>query len=364
MRRRVFLVILFMFCPRLFAHPFVQNALDIIIAPDSVTLEARISLEQIAVVEAGSEKAEPTPEQVSRHGAYVAKHLQVMADDDKAIMPTTIERIADTGSLRGYRLIYPFNSRSDVVRVRHSFFAGIDNWDATCQVRVRQSNQGTWELALLTRTGTIEYGCDWSGVPLPPRTSVWTTSLSYHGHGIHHILTGYDHLLFVTALLLAARTLLDLIKVVTAFTLAHSITLALSVFNFVSLPSQVVEPIIAASIVFVALQNVISPRQSSGNLRLFIAFAFGLFHGLGFAGGLRDAMEGLPPTALWSALIAFAIGVEVGHQIVILPAFTVLHLARHWRARHPRTHVSFFAQRYGSCAITLAGVYFLIQALR
>lgn len=357
------LLFILLLAPRLYAHPFVQHALDIIIAADGITLEARISDEQIAVVEAGSEKTAPTPEHIARHADYVAKHLQVTADGASPLKPANVTRIADTGSLRGYRLVYPLSARPDVVRVRHSFFAGIENWDATCQVRVRQSDQKEWESALLTRTGTIEYGCDWSGLPIAPRTSIWTTSLSYLGHGIHHILSGYDHLLFVTALLLAARTLWDLVKVVTAFTLAHSITLALAVFDLVKLPSHIVEPMIAASIVFVALQNVIAPRQSTGHLRLAIAFAFGLFHGLGFAGGLRDAMDGLPATALWAALIAFALGVEIGHQIVILPAFTLLHVARNWGAEEPRHQVSLFAQRYGSCAITLAGVYYLVQAL-
>jgi hypothetical protein len=103
-------------------------------------------------------------------------------------------------------------------------------------------------------------------------------------HGVRHILTGYDHLLFIGALVLAANTFWELVKVVTAFTLAHTITLTLAAFDLVHLPQQVIEPLISASIVFVALQNVFWPGRTTGWSRLGVAFFFGLFHGLGFAG--------------------------------------------------------------------------------
>jgi hypothetical protein len=114
---------------------------------------------------------------------------------------------------------------------------------------------------------------------------------SFFYEGIHHILTGYDHLLFVSALVLAATTFWDLIKVVTTFTIAHTITLTLGAFNLVSLPHWVVEPLISASIVFVALQNVFWPSRARGWSRLGAAFFFGLFYGLGFAGGLLEAIR-------------------------------------------------------------------------
>ena len=134
-----------------------------------------------------------------------------------------------------------------------------------------------------------------------PTFEAWPTFRAYALHGIEHILTGYDHLLFVTALVLAAGRFWDLVKVVTAFTLAHTITLTLSVLNIVTLRSAIVEPMIAASIICVAVQNIFWPERSTGWARLAIAFSFGLFHGLGFAGGLKDAMTGMPSVALWLA---------------------------------------------------------------
>lgn len=187
---------------------------------------------------------------------------------------------------------------------------------------------------------------------------------SYFFHGIHHILTGYDHLLFVSALVLGAATLWDLVKVVTAFTLAHTITLTLAALNLVHLPSGVIEPLISASIVFVAVQNVFWPSQAKGWSRLGAAFFFGLFHGLGFAGGLLDAMREMPGSTMILALAGFSIGVEVGHQIVVLPLFAFLKTARSLRTTDAsRTSFTMAFQRCGSALISVAGVYYLCLAL-
>jgi hydrogenase/urease accessory protein HupE len=187
----------------------------------------------------------------------------------------------------------------------------------------------------------------------------------YVRHGIMHILTGYDHLLFITALVLAAVTFGDLVKVVSAFTLAHSLTLTLSVLNIVRLPERVVEPMIAGSIVFVAVQNIFWPERRRGIGRLVIAFCFGLFHGLGFAGGLLDVMEGMSGVAVGLAIVAFSLGVELGHQMVVLPTFAALKLTRKFRTDTvSRESISLGALRYGSACISLAGLFYLIAALR
>jgi hydrogenase/urease accessory protein HupE len=187
----------------------------------------------------------------------------------------------------------------------------------------------------------------------------------YVRYGIGHILTGYDHLLFVCALVLTAVTLLDLIKVISAFTLAHTITLVLSVLNIMRLPSHIVEPMIAGSIVFVALTNVFSPKRSRGNLRIATAFFFGLFHGLGFAGGLLDAMDGLSGLTVGVAIGAFSLGVEIGHQLVVLPVFFGLKWARTMLASdHRRDAFSMAMMRGGSLVISVAGMIYFIAALR
>jgi hypothetical protein len=120
---------------------------------------------------------------------------------------------------------------------------------------------------------------------------------------------------------------------------------------------------IAASIIFVAVQNIFWPRQARGWSRLAIAFAFGLFHGLGFAGGLKAAMSQMPMIALGTALAAFSIGVEIGHQLVVIPLFVLLKFIRKNKATEDNVADSRIL-KFGSAAISLAGIYFLVQAIR
>ena len=196
------------------------------------------------------------------------------------------------------------------------------------------------------------------------RTGSESLFKAFFYHGVRHILTGYDHLLFVSALVLAATTLWDLIKVVSAFTLAHTITMTLAAMNLIHLPEWVVEPLIAASIVFVAIQNVFWPRQARGWSRLGAAFFFGLFHGLGFAGGLLDAMREMQSGTMFLAILAFSIGVETGHQMVVLPLFALLKTVRNAQPNVvARTHLSMALQRIGSAGISVAGIYYLCLAL-
>jgi hydrogenase/urease accessory protein HupE len=139
--------------------------------------------------------------------------------------------------------------------------------------------------------------------------------------GVEHILSGWDHLLFLIALLVGARSIKSLIAVVTAFTVAHSITLALAARDLVSLPSSFVELAIALSIVYVAAENLLKLEKRS----LWIeAFFFGLLHGLGFAGFLSDALRGQDQLLL--PLIGFNAGVEVGQVLVVIPIALIFHL--------------------------------------
>src|SRR3954447_20933663 len=120
---------------------------------------------------------------------------------------------------------------------------------------------------------------------------------------------------------------------------------------------------IAASIVFVALQNVLWPRQRTGWSRTAVAFAFGLFHGLGFAGGLTEAMRGMPGATLGAALGGFSAGVEAGHQVVVLPLFALMFVIRNYPAAattaalQPRSAIAERILRYGSGAISIAGAW-------
>jgi len=142
--------------------------------------------------------------------------------------------------------------------------------------------------------------------------------------GVQHILTGVDHVLFLAALLLAGGGALALLKTVTAFTVAHSVTLALAVLGHVTLPDRVVEPVIAASIGWVAVENLAGWRTLSH--RWLVSLAFGLVHGFGFAGALSPLA--LPRASLAAALLGFNVGVELGQVLVIALVLPLLVWSR------------------------------------
>ena len=163
--------------------------------------------------------------------------------------------------------------------------------------------------------------------------SVWSSLANYMAIGFQHIVPkGLDHILFVVGLFLLSPRLRALSWQVTGFTLAHSVTLALGIYGLVSVPAAIVEPLIAASIVFVAVENLFTDRLH--RWRPVAVFTFGLLHGLGFAGVLTEV--GLPQAQFVTGLIGFNLGVELGQLTVIAACFLGVGLwfrHRHWYRR-------------------------------
>jgi hypothetical protein len=200
----------------------------------------------------------------------------------------------------------------------------------------------------------------------PSSVSGFAGFIGFVSEGVHHILVGVDHIFFLLALLLPAvltRTpqgwvaapavrpvLMEVLRVVTAFTVAHSITLALAVFGVLNPPSRWVESLIAASIVFAALNNI---RPLVGRRRWLITFVFGLVHGFGFASALKDV--GLAGGALLGPLVGFNLGVEIG-QLGIVALF--VPLAWLWR---PTTAYRRVALVGGSGAMALMALVWLVE---
>jgi len=179
--------------------------------------------------------------------------------------------------------------------------------------------------------------------------------------GIEHILEGVDHLLFVLALLILVKGTRRLIATVTAFTLAHSLTLAGATLGFVHVPGPPVEAAIALSIVFVAAEIVRSRGGRAGlteRLPWVVAFTFGLLHGLGFASALNEV--GLPQSAIPVALFFFNVGVEVGQLVFIASVFAVLALARQV-TRLITVPQPAWAWRVAPCAIGGIAMFWVIQ---
>jgi hypothetical protein len=176
---------------------------------------------------------------------------------------------------------------------------------------------------------------------------------SFFRLGVAHILTGYDHLLFLAALLLRGGRLGSLLKIITAFTVAHSITLALAVSGLVDLPGRLVEPLIAASIVWVAVENLLV-RQGAPPHRGRAAFAFGLVHGFGFASIL--APLSLPSGGVAWALLGFNLGVEGGQALVVIALLPLLA----WMHGKPWERV---VVSTASTAVAVMGLVWLVERL-
>ena len=185
----------------------------------------------------------------------------------------------------------------------------------------------------------------------PPRSQFWRFLLL----GVEHIFTGYDHIAFLIGLLLLGGTLKEMVKIVTAFTVAHSITLALAALDLLAPSPRVIEPLIAGSILFVGAENLWALRQRTAaealRHRWVLTFAFGLVHGFGFAAVLRELH--LPRAAPASGLLSFNLGVECGQVCIVAVALPVLRRLQSARA---------FAPAASACVAAL-GAFLLLARL-
>ena len=189
-------------------------------------------------------------------------------------------------------------------------------------VMVRIKLKGGGEHAAILRSGKESF-------TVPMEATKWEVSKSYTRMGMVHILEGYDHLLFLVALMLIVTGFWKLLKTITAFTIAHSITLALATLGMVNFPSAPTEAVISLSILFLAVEVL---RLRAGEMPLtakypwVVAFSFGLFHGLGFAGALSEI--GVPQNEVPLSLLMFNVGVEAGQILFVAVVAGLLALAR------------------------------------
>ena len=393
------------------AHPLLEGSLDITAYHDKVTVRARVTVEEVAITNSHAGEnpiAGPWAAQgqaaFDRHAAYLARHIHILADNvaltGRVVSAVSPDDSPVQTSNAVYELEYPAPAPPRVVTVSQDVlsdgkFTDGQPWQAKYILKIGQDEQSADEGAILTAGESVNLVCQWptiaatpgrranAGGATSPPTGDGSASSSgpssdveprvdrlrnfsgFFREGVHHILTGYDHLLFISALVLAAVSVWDLVKVVTAFTLAHTLTLTLAALHWVHVSERISEPLISLSIVCVALQNVFWPRTSRGWPRMAAAFFFGLFHGLGFSGGLLDVMGAMRGTTVLLAILAFSIGVEAGHQMIVLPLFAALKIAR---ATQPtpvgRARISMTALRVGSAAISIAGLWFLYGAMR
>jgi hypothetical protein len=204
--------------------------------------------------------------------------------------------------------------------------------------------------AKITDGGQVEQFVFRSGAVYDRRVrGFWEHAIQFLGAGVHHIFLGYDHVAFLLGLLLMGGSLLNIVKIVTAFTLAHSLTLCLATLDLVTLPARLVEVGIALSIAYVALENLFF---ATFDRRWLVSFAFGLVHGFGFANVLKEMH--LPTSGLAASLLFFNIGVEVGQILVVVLVVPLL-----WGLS--RTPVHRATVKVLSVALLSAGVFWLFH---
>jgi hydrogenase/urease accessory protein HupE len=252
------------------------------------------------------------------------------------------ETIEDRQSVR-FHLRYPTAAAPGIISVSALMFPYDTNHQTF--VNVYESDTLTSQLILDRNHTQTEY---FAGT----RQGTLAVIRKFIPAGIHHILIGPDHLLFLVGLLLLGGSIRRLTMVVTSFTVAHSITLSLAALNIFTPPARIIEPAIALSIVYVGADNLLA--QGGRDVRAWIAFAFGFIHGFGFANVLRE-ME-LPRRALGWSLFSFNFGVEIGQLLVVVTvasAFAALRARSEW-ARRRLVYA-------GSILVIIAGAFWFIQ---
>ena len=247
------------------------------------------------------------------------------------------------------RLHFRFPSTAEVKRVQLSarlFLTVIKNHQAAIIV--------SWGgvQRIYTKYGPFEL--DLTAGRLNP--TILGTAAEFILWGMHHIFIGYDHIAFLMALLLAAQRLRDMVRVVTSFTVAHSITLLLAALDLIRLPGAVTESLIAASIVYVAVENYFITQ---GSHRWMLTFAFGLVHGLGFSSVLRERLQDLQSIAV--PVVSFNLGVELGQITILLLVLPVLTLIRRAPDDKARERRQWWLVRIGSAPIFLLGSFWLVD---
>ncbi|MCX8495137.1 MAG: HupE/UreJ family protein [Akkermansiaceae bacterium] len=365
-------------------HPNFQNPLSVRFEPSLVRVVVGVSVKELSIAQGvavapadgvGRLDTAAIQRAAVEHREYVVNHLKLTAS--KVPLVGKVTRLMSppffvdpAQTFYQYEIEYHLNGPPVAeIEFYHDMlkewpYAIGTSWNVSYLIRLLDEDAANPMSWLLRNQQPCTIPTGWK-LSDPPKPIVVESNPSrnfreYLWNGISHILRGYDHLLFVAALVIGSIRFWEMVKVIGAFTLAHTLTLALSVFGIFRLPASIVEPIIALSIVLVAFENVIWPNRAHSKVRLGVAFGFGLIHGLGFAGGLMTVMAGLPPVGIWVALVAFSLGVEVGHQVVVLPLFGLLVMSNGQLSKALHSRVL----RFASVLIACCGVYYLFIALR
>ena len=334
---------------RLLAHPAPFSYLDAHVTADGLT--GRLVIHNLDV--AYELKIDP-PSQlgdaafVERQSAAVAALLQSRLTffSDGQALPWTLTALRPIAGQDAVEMLWRAPARATTGKLtiaahlfpydpNHQTFINVYEGD----VLVRQEILNAARTSVDFFTGT--------------RQGLFAVFKAFTASGVHHIAIGPDHILFIIGLLLLGGSIPRLLAIVTAFTLGHSVTLALATLQIVDPPSRIIEPAIALSIVYVGADNLLT-GTTGRDVRAWVALVFGLVHGFGFASVLRET--GLPDRALGVSLFSFNLGVEIGQAMIVIVVATALSLVRQRDA--------VLAGRIataGSVGVMIAGAYWFFE---
>ena len=260
--------------------------------------------------------------------AFDVQRVEPVPDRDALALHLRFPDQPALGALRVQCLLFPYDAQ-------HQTFLNIYENDALTHQELFDKDRTTFEYFTGTRQGAF------------------AAARTFLTGGIYHIFIGPDHILFLVGLLLLGGSLKRLLTIVTAFTIAHSITLTLAALDITNPPPRLIEPAIALSIIYVGIDNLMVGKTGR-DVRAWIAFGFGLIHGFGFANVLREF--GLPRQALGWSLFSFNLGVEIGQVCIVVIAASLLAMLQ---KRKPTMRQP--VARIGSIIVILAGSYWFIQ---
>lgn len=330
------------------AHSQPYSWIDLVVGPDSLRGEVTAHVVDLAheiALADPDELLDPLARRTHEAAlrAALARRLDLRGDGERLRASLgELEPVVGKQALRArFSMARP---QAAQLEIRGPLF----DWEATHETYVNLRANGRLEVQdLLDRTHRT---ARWN---TGMRRDAWRVAVRFVREGVHHIFIGPDHILFIVGLLLLGGSLGRLTRIVTSFTLAHSITLAVATLGWLQPPARVIEPLIALSIVVVGIENL-QAEGGGRDLRAALAFGFGLVHGFGFASVLRELS--LPADALGAALLSFNVGVEAGQMAIVLTVAPLLALLR---ARQPAWTP--WVLRVGSFGVIAAGAYWFVE---
>ncbi|OQW77557.1 MAG: hypothetical protein BVN35_05405 [Proteobacteria bacterium ST_bin11] len=355
--RRLFAALMICQSSWVFGHPPGLSSLDVTIKPAQIDAKVTFALQDIEafapmdsdldaeVSDAEREAAKPTIAKL------LAQQLRVNIDTQD-VLPSEAGQVSFDDQNNARVELHYLGSPKHALMVQSKFLALLPDGHQQ-YLTVRDANgKALIEKMLGKHDDQISLPIANAAVAESPQAP-FAAFGDFFKLGIEHIVTGYDHLLFLFALLAVTHSFWPALKIITFFTIAHSITLACAGLNIIELPSSFVEPFIAATIIYVGLENIIRGDHPKG--RHWLTFGFGLIHGFGFAGVLQEMDISSGDTGILLPLLSFNLGIETG-QIAV--AAIVLPMIW-WLNNKVETAEKFL--KAGSVAVSLMGAFWLVE---